>query len=104
MLLQKLSGQLDSNPNGLALLVAMQIVQDAAEMPMWRGQERDVVERDPRFIAHRCAFNRGMVSGIATSSGWCHSRPEALGAVELMRFEEFAAFLGQPTECHARPN
>lgn len=102
--LQKLCGQLDFNPRGLAFLVAMQIVQDAAEIPMWRGKKREDVECDPRFIAHRCAFNRGMVSGMATGNGWCHSQPAALKEVERVRFEEFAAFLGQPTECHAKPN
>jgi hypothetical protein len=105
VLLQKLCGQLDYNPNGLAFLVAMQIVQDAAEMPIWRGQERPDVERDPRFIAHRCAFNRGMVSGTTgAANAWHRSQSAALEEVERVRFEEFAAFLGQPTECHAKPN
>ena len=105
VLLQKLRGQLDYNPNGLAFLVAMQIVQDAAEMPEWRGQDRDVVERDPRFIAHRCAFNRGMVPEIARNySEWCCSRCAALEAAERIRFEEFAAFLGQSAESSAKPN
>jgi len=104
VLLQKLCGHLDYNPRGLAFLVAMQIVQDAAEMPMWRGQAREDVERDPRFIAHRCAFNRGMVSGMATSNGGRHSVTAVLDEIERIRFEEFAAFLGQPAGCSAKLN
>jgi len=104
VLLQKLFGHLDYNPRGLAFLVAMQIAQDAVEMPMWRGQEREDVERDPRFIAHRCAFNRGMVSGNPAGDGWRHSVAAALGEIERIRFEEFAAFLGQPAGCSAKLN
>jgi hypothetical protein len=105
VLLQKLRGQLADNPQGLAFFVAMQIIQDAAEEPVWRGQEREDLERDPRFIAHRCAFNRGLVpemAGIAHESRL--SQVAALAAVERIRFEEFAAFLGQPTESCTKPN
>jgi hypothetical protein len=104
-MLQKLRGGFDNNPRGLAYLVAMRIAQDAMTFPVWHGQTREEVERDPRFIAHQCAFNRGRVPGIAGSHNeWRCSRTAALEMVEQIRFEEYAAFLGEPTEYYAKPN
>lgn len=98
--LQKLRGE-----TGLASLVAMQIARDAMLSPMLSGQPRERVERDPRFIAHKCAFNRGIVPGMARShTEWCRSRTAALDLVEQIRFEEYAAFFGEPTGCRAKPN
>ena len=99
-LLQKLRGGLDLR--GLAYVIAMQIARDAAECPVWRGKPREKVERDPRFIAHKCAFDRGMV--VATARNERCGSLTAPEIVEQIRFEEYAAFFGEPTDYHARPN
>jgi hypothetical protein len=104
---QELRGGPDINPKGLADLVAMQITQDwnAIAFHAWRGWPPEEVERDPRFIAHKCAFNRDMVLRMTNMHSERHrSRAEALEIVRQVNFEEFAAFFGETLKYAGKPN
>jgi hypothetical protein len=104
---QELRGGPDMNPKALADLVAMRITQDwnATALHAWRGWPPEEVESDPRFIAHKCAFNRGMIPRMATRHDeWRRSGTEALKIVGQICSEEFAAFFGETIECAGKPN
>ena len=71
----------------------------------WRNRPPEEVERDPRFIAHKCAFNRDMLLRMAARPHECRrSRTEALEMVRQVGLEEFAAFFGETIEHAGRPN
>jgi hypothetical protein len=104
---QELRGGPGINPKGLADLVAIQITRDGNVIAShaWRGWPPEDVERDPRFIAHKCAFNRGMVPRMAVRHDeWRRSRTEPLEIVKQLGSEEFAAFFGETIEYAGKPN
>jgi hypothetical protein len=55
------------NPKGFADYVATRIVKDrdAIAFHTWHNRPLEDVERDPRFIAHKCAFDRDMILRMA---------------------------------------
>lgn len=104
---QELRGVPLMDPEELADAVGMQIAGDCnvAAFQAWQNRPPEEVERDPRFIAHKCAFNRNML--LRTKDGHCEprrSRTEALGTVRQIGFEEYAAFFGETIEYAGKPN
>ena len=95
------------DPEELADVIAMQIAGDCnlTSFRAWQNRPAEEIERDPRFIAHKCAFNRNML--LRTTDGLHAPRRSRTGALEMVRqvgFEEHAAFFGETIEYAGKPN
>jgi hypothetical protein len=88
-------------------VVAVQITGEcnAVALRAWQNRPPEEIERDPRFLAHKCAFNRNMLLGTTH----CPDEPRRPGiaARETVRqvcFEQYAAFFGETIEYAGRLN
>jgi hypothetical protein len=104
---QELRGVPLMDPEELANVVGMQIAGECnvAAFRTWQNRPAEEIERDPRFIAHKCAFNRNML--LRTKDAHSEPRRSRTGALETVRqiaFEEYAAFFGETMEYAGKPN
>ena len=107
ILARQLRGVPTIDPEKLADVVAVQVAGDCnvTAFRAWQDRPAEEIERDPRFIAHKCAFNRNML--LRTKEGRSEprrSRTEALETVRQIGFEEYAAFFGETMEYAGKPN
>ena len=93
-------------PKGFADYVATRLMagQGATVIDAWRNRPPEQVERDPRFIAHKCAFDHDMILRMARPTEWKRPRAEALEIVKDIGFEAFELLFGEKIEDEGEPN
>ena len=104
---QELRGVPLIDPEELAHVVAVQIAEDCNKIALqeWQNRPPADIERDPRFIAHKCAFNRNMLLRTAHRPDEPRrTTTEALETVRQIGFEEYAAFFGETVEYAGKLN
>jgi len=95
-------------PKAFAEFVATRLLgnSDPVRSLSWQSRPPEDVELDPRFIAHKCAFDRDMVTRMGRREAeWRRSRAETLEIIKLIGFQDCRLLFGDKIDHDGdRPN